>query len=154
MMQKNLDADRSNNSGTLRQSLGQNFNDAVDEKGGIISGLISAVDYWQEVDEGVRGIGGNSSISGNAMPNQNSTSTLEYKTKRPPFEDILKWVKTKLPAKGDDYITAANIREGIFRKGKKATNFASDVLTEQAINELNEEIAETLLQDIANQSEQ
>ena len=52
MMQKNLDADRSNNSGTLRQSLGQNFNDSVDEKGGIISGLISAVDYWYYVDEG------------------------------------------------------------------------------------------------------
>ena len=154
MMQKNLDADRSNNSGTLRQSLGQNFNDAVDEKGGIISGLIIAQDYWAFVDEGVRGVGGNSDITNNAMPNQNATSPFKYDNKKPPLSDILRWVKTKLPAKGSDYFSALNIREGIFRKGTKPTFFASDVLTEQAINELNEEIAETLLQDIANQSEQ
>ena len=153
-MQQKLAQEGSNNSGALRQSLAANFNDSVDEKGGIISGLIIAKDYWAFVDEGVRGVGGNSDITNNAMPNQNATSPFKYDNKKPPLSDILRWVKTKLPAKGSDYFSALNIREGIFRKGTKPTYFASDVLTEQAINELNEEIAETLLQDIANQLEE
>ena len=159
-MQQNLDSDRSNNSGALRQSLGQNFNDSVDEKGGIITGLIDAKDYWAFVDEGVQGVGGRSDIVPfkkgvpNTMANQNATSQFKYKTKKPPLKEILRWVKTKLPAKGNDLFSALNIREGIFRKGMRATNFASDVLTEQAINELNDEIADTLEQDIANQFEE
>ena len=57
-MQQKLAQEGSNNSGALRQSLAANFNDSVDEKGGIISGLIIAKDYWAFVDEGVRGVGG------------------------------------------------------------------------------------------------
>ena len=136
MMQKNLDADRSNNIGTLRQSLGQNFNDAVDEKGGIISGLISAVDYWYYVDEGRK--------PGKYPP---------YTNER---EGILHWVLTKIPKRPDitDQSLAFLIARKIAKKGTKPTYFASEVLTEQAIDQLNEEIAETLAQDIANQFEE
>ena len=162
-MQQKLAQEGSNNSGALRQSLAANFNDSVDEKGGIISGLIIAKDYWAFVDEGVRGVGGNSDITNNAMPNQNATSPFKYDNKKPPLSwgadgvprgPIGEWVRTKVKAGGNDLFTALNVRESIFRKGTKPTYFASDVLTEQAINELNEEIAETLLQDIANQFEE
>lgn len=149
-MQKNLDSKNINNSGALRQSLGRNIGQNVVERGGFIQGKIEALDYWQEVDEGVQGVGGNSSISGRAMPNQNTTSSLKYKTKMPPLDDILFWVKTKLPARGDDLETALNIQQGIFRKGKKATNFASSVLNEKAIEELTDLLAEKLAEDIAN----
>ncbi len=135
-MQQKLAQEGSNNSGALRQSLGQNFNDAVDEKGGIISGLISAVDYWYYVDEGRK--------PGKYPP---------YTNER---EGILHWVLTKIPKRPDitDQSLAFLIARKIAKKGTKPTYFASDVLTEQAINELNEEIAETLLQDIANQFEE
>jgi hypothetical protein len=132
-MQQKLAQEGSNNSGALRQSLAAN------------------------------GVGGNSDITNNAMPNQNATSPFKYDNKKPPLSwgadgvprgAIGEWVRTKVKAGGNDLFTALNVRESIFRKGTKPTYFASDVLTEQAINELNEEIAETLLQDIANQSEQ
>lgn len=150
-MQKNLDTMKINNTGALRQSLGQNFGHNVTQRAGFILGKIEAVDYWQEVDEGVQGVGGVSSISGNAMPNQNTTSPLKYKTKMPPLQDLLMWVKTKLPARGDDLETALNIQQGIFRKGKRATKFASSVLTEKSVDELTELLAETIAEDIANQ---
>lgn len=162
-MQQNLASDRSNNSGALRQSLGQNFDDSVDEKGGIITGLIEAVEYWAYLDEGVQGVGGKSDITGKQMPNRNTTSEFKYKTKKPPLywgaDGVPKgaigdWVRTKLKAGGNDLFTALNVREAIYRKGMRATHFASDVLTEQAINELNDEIADTLEQDIANQFEE
>jgi hypothetical protein len=139
-MQKNLDTKNINNTGSLRQSLGRNIGKNVVERGGFIQGKIEALDYWQEVDEGVQG----------AMPNQNTTSSLKYKSKMPPLEDILFWVKTKLPARGDDLETALNIQQGIFRKGKKATNFASSVVNEKSIEELTELLAEKLAEDMAN----
>ena len=149
-MQKNLDRNNSNNSGQLRQSLGRNYDKGVKERGGFILGVIDAVDYWREVDEGVRGVGGVSSISGNAMPNQNTTSSMRYKNKMPPLQDLLQWVQTKLPAGGSDLETALNIQQGIFRKGKRATNFASSVLTDKDIKELTQSLAETMAEDIAN----
>ena len=149
-MQKNMDRKKINNTGALRQSLGQNYGKSVMERGGFIMGKIEALDYWQEVDEGVQGVGGNSSVSGRAMPNQNTTSSLKYSTKMPPLEDILFWVKTKLPARGDDLRTALNIQQGIYRKGKKATNFASSVLTQKNIDELTDLLAEKLAEDIKN----
>ena len=60
------------------------------------------------------------------------------------------WVQTKLPAGGSDLFTALNIREGIYRKGLRATNFASSVLTDKDIKELTQSLAETMAEDIAN----
>ncbi len=135
-MQQKLAQEGSNNSGALRQSLAANFNDSVDEKGGIISGLISAVDYWYYVDEGRK--------PGKYPP---------YTNER---EGILHWVLTKIPKRPDitDQSLAFLIARKIAKKGTKPTYFASEVLTEQAIDQLNEEIAETLAQDIANQFEE
>ena len=150
-MQRNLSADRSNNSGTLRQSLGKNYDKSITQKGGFIIGTIQAEDYWYYVDAGVRGVGGKSDITGKAMPNQNNTSEARYKSKKPPLREILKWVKTKLPAGGSDYFTALNIREGIYRKGIKGNKFASSVLTDKDLNELYKSLAEKLAEDVANQ---
>ena len=150
-MQRNLAADRSNNSGALRQSLGKNYDKSITQKGGFIIGTIQAEDYWYYVDAGVRGVGGKSDITGRAMPNQNNTSEARYKSKKPPLKEILKWVKTKLPAGGSDYFTALNIREGIYRKGIKGNKFASSVLTDKDLNELYKSLAEKLAEDVANQ---
>ena len=86
------------------------------------------------------------------MPNQNSTSDASFKKngKKPPLKEILGWVQTKLPARGNDLFTALNIREGIYRKGIKATNFASSVVNEKSIEELTELLAEKLAEDMAN----
>jgi hypothetical protein len=68
----------------------------------------------------------------------------------------LHWVLTKIPKRPDisDQSLAFLIARKIAKKGTKPTYFASEVLTEQAIDQLNEEIAETLAQDIANQFEE
>ena len=150
-MQRNLAADKSNNSGTLRQSLGKNYDKSIKQRGGFIIGTIQAEDYWYYVDAGVRGVGGKSDITGRAMPNQNNTSEARYKSKKPPLREILKWVKTKLPAGGSDYFSALNIREGIYRKGIKGNKFASSVLTDKDLKELYESLAEKLAEDVANQ---
>jgi hypothetical protein len=149
-MQKNLDSKRVNNSGSLRQSLGRNIGKNVVERGGFIQGKIEALDYWYYVDQGVQGVGGNSDITGNPMSNENTTSDARYRTKKPPLKEILGWVQTKLPARGNDLFTALNIREGIYRKGIKATNFASSVVNEKSIEELTELLAEKLAEDMAN----
>ena len=150
-MQRNLAADKSNNSGTLRQSLGKNYDKSIKQRGGFIIGAIQAQDYWYYVDAGVRGVGGKSDITGRAMPNQNNTSEARYKSKKPPLKEILRWVKTKLPAGGNDYFSALNIREGIYRKGIKGNKFASSVLTDKDLKELYESLAEKLAEDVANQ---
>jgi len=149
-MQKNLDRNKSNNSGQLRQSLGRNYNKGVLDERGMIKGRIEADDYWYFVDQGVQGVGGDSDITGNSMSNRNTTSKAKYKSKKPPLKDILMWVQTKLPAGGSDLFTALNIREGIYRKGLRATNFASSVLTDKDIKELTQQLAETMAEDIAN----
>jgi len=149
-MQKNLAKNKSNNSGNLRQSLGRNYDKGVKERGGFISGIIEADDYWYFVDQGVQGVGGDSDITGRSMPNRNTTSDARYRSKKPPLKAILGWVQTKLPAGGSDLFTALNIREGIYRKGLRATNFASSVLTDKDIKELTQQLAETMAEDIAN----
>ena len=152
-MQRNLAAAKhgSNNSGALRQSLGKNYDKSIKQRGGFIIGTIQAEDYWYYVDAGVRGVGGESDITDNEMPNQNNTSDASYKSKKPPLKEILRWVQTKLPVKGSDYFSALNIREGIYRKGIKGNKFASSVLTDKDLKELYESLAEKLAEDVANQ---
>jgi hypothetical protein len=153
-MQRNLAAAKhgSNNSGALRQSLGKNYDKSITQRGGFIIGTIQAEDYWYYVDAGVRGVGGESDITDNAMPNQNNTSDASYKKgRKPPLREILRWVQTKLPAGGNDFFSALNIREGIYRKGIKGNKFASSVLTDKDLKELYESLAEKLAEDVANQ---
>lgn len=159
-MQRNLAADKSNNSGALRQSLGKNYDKSIKQRGGFIIGTIQAEDYWYYVDAGVRGVGGKSDITDNEMPNQNNTSEARYKSKKPPLfwnkdkiprGPIGDWVRTKLKAGGNDLFTALNIREGIYRKGIKGNKFASSVLTDKDLKELYESLAEKLAEDVANQ---
>lgn len=122
-----------NNSGTLSQSLGKNYDKSITQKGGFIIGTIQAEDYWYYVDKG-REPGG--------FP--------PYKNDR---EGILHWVLTKIPKQPDikDTSLAFLIARKIAKKGTKATKFASSVLTKKDLKELYESLAEKLAEDVANQ---
>ena len=128
-MQQNLDTDRTNNSGELRQSLGKNFNNGVKVNPDLIVGVIEGTDYWGAVDEGRR------------------------PGKQPPLQDILKWVQTKLPRNPDisDNSLAYLIARKIGEEGTKpGTSFASKVLTDEAINELENAVADAMVEDTLN----
>lgn len=127
-MQRNLASDNANNSGTLRQSLGQNYNNGVTVSQDKILGAITAVDYWEYVDFGRR------------------------PGKKPPLRDILSWVQTKLPIRKElDWAYAKTIQNNIAKKGTKGNNFASDVLTDERIKELEDRIADSILIDFGKQ---
>jgi len=123
-MQSNLAQSKANNTGTLRQALGKNYDNAVMVKGGILTGAIEATDYWGAVDGGRR--------SG----------------KQPPLNDILKWVKTKLPRGGNDLSTAYLIARKIGEKGTKGNEFASKVMTPKRVDELKDSINKSMREDI------
>jgi len=123
-MQSNLAQSKSNNSGTLRQSLGKNYRNAVTVKGGFLNGEITATDYWEFVDQG-RAPG-----------------------KRPPLNEILKWVKTKLPVGGNDLQTAFLIARKIGKVGTKGNEFATKVLTDKRVKQLEDSIRKSMSEDI------
>ena len=123
-MQSNLAQSKSNNTGTLRQSLGRNLQEPVKVKGGVLSGAIEATDYWEFVDQGRR------------------------PGKQPPLRDILKWVQTKLPRTSNDMATAFLIARKIREKGTKGNEFASKVLTTKRIDDLEKSITNSMREDI------
>ena len=136
-MQKNLDDSKSNNSGALRQSIGENLSKGVIVDGESVSMTISLDDYYAFVDEGVQGAGGTSKyVSGKTFTNQNTTSSFKYTNKPPPYVEILKGVKTKTNkiAGFSDGFRALLIQESIFGKGTKPTNFFSDVINEKTLD--------------------
>jgi hypothetical protein len=122
-----------NNSGTLSQSLGKNYDKSITQKGGFIIGTIQAEDYWYYVDKGRE--------PGGFPPYTNDR------------EGILHWVLTKIPKQPDikDTSLAFLIARKIAKKGTKATKFASSVLTKKDLKELYESLAEKLAEDVANQ---
>ncbi len=144
-MQKNLDDSKSNNSGALRQSIGENLSKGVIVDGESVSMTISLDDYYAFVDEGVQGAGGTSKyVSGKTFTNQNTTSSFKYTNKMPPFKDIFNWVTTKtnkIVGFSDTFRTLL-IQESIFGKGTKPTNFFSDVINEKTLDRLTEDLFE------------
>ena len=122
-----------NNSGTLSQSIGRNYNAGILDERGLIIGRIEAVDYWYYVDQGRK--------PGKFPPYTNDR------------EGILHWVLTKIPKQPDikDTSLAFLIARKIAKKGTKGTKFASSVLTDKDLNELYKSLAENLAEDIANQ---
>ena len=138
-MQKNLANNKErtkykniNNSGTLRQSLGRNYNKGVLDERGMIKGRIEAVDYWYYVDQGRK-------------PGKYPPYTSEV-------DGILHWVLTKIPKQPDikDTSLAFLIARKIAKKGTRPTYFATSELTDKDIKELTEQLAETMAEDIAN----
>jgi hypothetical protein len=133
LMQKGLDKGgkhgSSNNSGTLRQSLGKNFQNPVTVKGGFLNSTIEAVDYWGAVDQG-------------RVPTKKAggTPTLQ--------QSLLKWVRTKLPTRGNDLASSYAIAKKIHEKGTVGTKFVENVLTDKRIKELGLTVSKSLELDI------
>ncbi len=117
LMRKGLDKGgkngSSNNTGTLQQSLGKNFQKPVKVKGGFLNATIDAEDYWYYVDQGRK-------------PGE-----------PPPLRDILNWVQTKLPIpKSLDWAYAKTIQRNIAKFGTEGTGFAENALTPKRIEQL------------------
>lgn len=89
-------------------------------------------DYWEFVDKGVQGVGGVRS-DGGAWINKNTTSPFRYKDKKPPLSALTEWARV------NQYNPFA-LRESIFRQGKAATNFFSDIVDEDLIKDLTKKL--------------
>ena len=97
-----------------------------------------ADNYWQFVDEGVRGAGG---FKGSGRM-RGQGSPFKYSNKMPPRQPLINWIKNK-PAKGRSksgrFITnesfAFLIQRSIFQRGLERTQFFSKPFTEQLKNQ-------------------
>jgi len=109
-----------------------------------------AEDYWQFVDEGVRGVGGFKG-SGRA---RGKGSPFKYSSKMPPRQPLMQWIKSK-GLKGRDakgkFITnnsfAFLIQRSIFQRGLTRTQFFSKPFTEQ-LNKQTDNITEAFADDL------
>ena len=109
-----------------------------------------AEDYWQFVDEGVRGVGGFKG-SGRA---RGQGSPFKYSSKMPPRKPLMQWIKNK-PLKGRDkkgrFITRESfaflIQRSIFQRGLERTQFFSKPFTEQ-LNKQTDNITKAFADDL------
>ena len=109
-----------------------------------------AEDYWQFVDEGVRGAGGFKG-SGRA---RGQGSPFKYSSKMPPRKPLIQWIKSK-GLKGRDakgrFISNNSfgflIQRSIFQRGLTRTQFFSKPFTEQ-FNKQTNNITEAFADDV------
>ena len=109
-----------------------------------------AEDYWQFVDEGVKGAGGFKG-SGRA---RGQGSPFKYSSKMPPRKPLMQWIKNK-PLKGRDkkgrFITRESfaflIQRSIFQRGLSRTQFFSKPFTEQ-LNKQTDNIIKAFADDL------
>ena len=109
-----------------------------------------AEDYWQFVDEGVKGVGGFKG-SGRA---RGQGSPFKFSSKMPPRQPLMQWIKNK-PLKGRDkkgrFIKRESfaflIQRSIFQRGLERTQFFSKPLTEQ-LNKQTDNITEAFADDL------
>ena len=109
-----------------------------------------AEDYWQFVDEGVRGVGGFKG-SGRA---RGQGSPFKYSSKMPPRKPLIQWIKSK-GLKGRDakgrFISNNSfgflIQRSIFQRGLTRTQFFSKPFTEQ-LNKQTDNITEAFADDL------
>jgi len=109
-----------------------------------------AEDYWQFVDEGVKGAGGFKG-SGRA---RGQGSPFKYSSKMPPRKPLMQWIKNK-PLKGRDkkgrFITRESfaflIQRSIFQRGLSRTQFFSKPFTEQ-LNKQTDNITKAFADDL------
>ena len=109
-----------------------------------------AEDYWQFVDEGVKGVGGFKG-SGRA---RGQGSPFKFSSKMPPRKPLMQWIKNK-PLKGRDkkgrFIKRESfaflIQRSIFQRGLERTQFFSKPFTEQ-LNKQTDNITEAFADDL------
>ena len=93
-----------------------------------------AEDYWQFVDEGVRGAGG---FKGSGKM-RGQGSPFKYSTKMPPRQPLINWIKNKSlkgRSKKGRFITNESfgflIQRAIYQKGLQRTQFFTSPFTKQ-----------------------
>ena len=109
-----------------------------------------AEDYWQFVDEGVKGAGG---YKGSGRM-RGQGSPFKYSSKMPPRQPLINWIKNK-PLKGraksGRFIThesfAFLIQRAIYQRGLTRTQFFSQPFTQQLNKNLNK-ITEAFADDL------
>lgn len=109
-----------------------------------------AEDYWQFVDEGVKGVGGFKG-SGRA---RGQGSPFKYSSKMPPRKPLIEWIKSK-GLKGRDakgrFISNNSfgflIQRSIFQRGLTRTQFFSKPFTEQ-LNKKTDNITKAFADDL------
>ena len=109
-----------------------------------------AEDYWQFVDEGVKGAGG---FKGSGKM-RGQGSPFKFSTKMPPRQPLINWIKNK-PIKGRDkkgrFISNESlgflIQRAIYQRGLTRTQFFSKPFTQELDNQM-ENITEAFADDI------
>ena len=85
-------------------------------------------DYWEFVDKGVQGVGGVMK-NGRAWGIKNATSPFRFTDKKPPIAELSGWAN-------NNRVNPFVVQNSVFHRGIKATNFYSDVVDQQLIDDL------------------
>jgi len=88
---------------------------------------VIAESYFKFVDQGVNGVGPATRYS---IKGRQTGSQYSYKSKKPPLEPILEWVKQRGLAKGNQTVKSAAfaIQTAIWRNGTKGINILEGIL--------------------------
>jgi len=96
--------------------------------GSLYSFELKMEDYWKFVDKGVQGVGGVMK-SGRRWITKNSTSPFMFRDKKPPISALSGW-------SNNNGVNPFVAQRSVFHRGIKATNFYSDVVNQDLINDL------------------
>ncbi len=129
--------------GNLRQSL--DFK--VDLFGSAFTFQFMLADYYDYIDKGVQGAGGKKA-DGSLWKNKGGNSEYKYFRLKPPVnfsnvdgQSLRQWAKRK-------GISEYAVRESIFRQGKKARPFYSEVVTDARLDQLKKDLAKAVAYDV------
>jgi len=96
----------------------------------------TAADYWEFINEGVSGVGGQNKSKGTAFVNKAPQSPFKFRDKKPPLR-----FGTGLSLWANTYgFNQYAIRESIFREGIRATHFFDKVINQELVKGLVKEL--------------
>lgn len=106
-------------------------------EGNKITADVNALKYWQFINYGVQGVGGNMA-DGRAWVKKSPNSPFKFKEgKKPPVSALRDWayLANKSPFA---------LRETIYRQGIKANNFLEDAINDKFIQEFSEAVSKAM----------
>jgi len=136
--------------------LGKSLKYSVKTKKGITSLTFKMNDYWEYVDAGVKGVGGEKANGDSWKVKKVTNNKFKYRDKKPPAKVFSKWsVKKGLaPRNSKGKFTSRKgmqfaIATSVYHTGLKTTNFFTDAFYNQ-IDKVSNDLGDALVLEIEN----
>lgn len=136
--------------------LGKSLKYSVKTKKGVTSLTFKINDYWEYVDAGVKGVGGEKANGDSWKVKKVTNNKFKYRDKKPPAKVFSKWsVKKGLaPRDSKGKFTSRKgmqfaIATSVYHTGLKTTNFFTDAFYNQ-IDKVSNDLGDALVLEIEN----